>query len=71
MRAAALLLALHGLLKAGYIDRQAMFGGDLLRQFQWEAVSIIELKGRIARNGVLSLLLDLFQQVGEQDRDRR
>jgi hypothetical protein len=66
-RAAALLLALHGLLKASHIDGETMFGSYLLRQFQWEAMGIIELKGRITRDGVLPLLLDLFQQVGEQD----
>ena len=66
-RAAAFLLALHRLLKAGDIDGEAVFRRHFLRQFQREAVRVVQLEGLFSRNSRVLTLLQILDQVIEQE----
>src|SRR5579875_623674 len=68
--AAAFLLALHGLFKAGGIDAKALLGGYLLRQLYREAVCIIKLENRFPGNDTLVALFQIGQQFGKQGQPR-
>src|SRR6266487_354616 len=65
-RAAALLLALHRLLEAGGIDREALLPRDLLGQFHREAVRIVKFEDLFAGNHHLLPLLQAREQLIQQ-----
>src|SRR6266852_9560589 len=63
---AALLLALHSLLKCRDVHAETMFSRHLLRKLEREAVRIVQLKSFFARDDALVALLQIFEQRVEQ-----
>ena len=58
------------MLKAGDIDGEAVFCRHFLRQFQWEAVRVVQLEGLFSRNSRVLTLLQILDQVIEQEQAR-
>ena len=60
------LLLSHGRFEAFLIDGEALFLGDLIGQFPWEAIGIIKFENLITGKNGLLLFLRIFQHFRKQ-----